>query len=179
MPFALDGESGETTIEGRGIVHRITFSIDPIRQEPRISRVCETSSVKTGAKITVRWPNSASSILDHSKARFLQVAEDYTWVNTHLTLTVERCRSDETIRRTVAATNPGWKKWLSRDPTSPHWYDQVRLGRLIAAHIAYAEDHEEACSTMREFVSEFRGLRGTAKERQICEAGRRLEAFLG
>jgi hypothetical protein len=51
MPFALDGESGETTIEGRGIVHRITFSIDPIRQEPRISRVCETSSVKT-PKIT-------------------------------------------------------------------------------------------------------------------------------
>ena len=34
MPFALDGERGETLIESRGGAHRITFSIEP----PRVCR---------------------------------------------------------------------------------------------------------------------------------------------
>jgi DNA topoisomerase VI subunit B len=29
IPFAIDGERGETVIESRGVAHRITFSIDP------------------------------------------------------------------------------------------------------------------------------------------------------
>jgi Histidine kinase-, DNA gyrase B-, and HSP90-like ATPase len=119
MPFALDRDRGETIIESQCAAHRIGFSIDRIRQEPRISRVCETSLVKSGARITLRWPISACSILDGAKARFLQVAEDYTWVNPHLTLTVEWVRSGETIGRTIAATNPAWKKWRPLDPTSP------------------------------------------------------------
>jgi hypothetical protein len=49
-------------------------------------------------------------------------------------------------------------------------YDEPRLGRLSAAHIAHAEDHGRSCPTVREFVSEFRGLSGTAKARAICEA---------
>src|ERR1700730_17706323 len=64
MPFALDGERGETTIESRGVAHRITFSIDPIRQEPRLVRVCEDCSVKSGTRVAVSWPISACSILD-------------------------------------------------------------------------------------------------------------------
>jgi Histidine kinase-, DNA gyrase B-, and HSP90-like ATPase len=48
MPFALDGECGETVIESQSVAHRIGFSIDRIRQEPRISHVCETSPVKSG-----------------------------------------------------------------------------------------------------------------------------------
>jgi DNA topoisomerase VI subunit B len=50
MPFALDGERGETTIESQGVAHRITISIDPIRQEPRLVRVCEDGSVKSGTR---------------------------------------------------------------------------------------------------------------------------------
>jgi DNA topoisomerase VI subunit B len=34
MPFALDGTMGETVVEVKGIAHRITFSVDHIRQEP-------------------------------------------------------------------------------------------------------------------------------------------------
>ena len=86
MPFALDGERGETTIESQGVAHRITFSIDPIRQEPRIVRVCEDSLVKSGTRIAVSWPISASSILDDAQADFLRIAEDYTWINPHLSL---------------------------------------------------------------------------------------------
>jgi DNA topoisomerase VI subunit B len=60
MPFALDGELGETILESQGISHRIGFSIDRVRQEPRISHVCETSPVKSGVRINIRWPDSAS-----------------------------------------------------------------------------------------------------------------------
>jgi hypothetical protein len=42
MPFALDGERGETAIESRGIAHRIRFSVDPskplLRSLPREDR---------------------------------------------------------------------------------------------------------------------------------------------
>src|SRR6202035_5139641 len=64
MPFAIDGDRGETTIESQDVAHRITFSIDPIRREPRIVRICEGSLVKSGTRIVVSWPISASSILD-------------------------------------------------------------------------------------------------------------------
>jgi DNA topoisomerase VI subunit B len=61
MPFALDSERGETTIESHGVAHRVAFSIDPIRQEPRIVRFCEHSLVKTGTRIAVSWPVSAKA----------------------------------------------------------------------------------------------------------------------
>jgi DNA topoisomerase VI subunit B len=76
MGFALDGEHGETVIESREIAHEIAFSIDRIWHEPKIIRTCKASPVKTGARITVAWPNSSCSILDEAKARFLQVAEN-------------------------------------------------------------------------------------------------------
>lgn len=38
MSFALTGERGETLIETQGLEHRIIFSADRIRQEPRIAR---------------------------------------------------------------------------------------------------------------------------------------------
>ena len=37
MAFALDGESGETVIEAHRIAHCVTFSIDQMRREPKIS----------------------------------------------------------------------------------------------------------------------------------------------
>jgi DNA topoisomerase VI subunit B len=66
MPFVLDGERGDTVIESRGVAHRISFSIDKIRQEPRITRTCETSLVKIGTKITLIWPIGLPPLAIHS-----------------------------------------------------------------------------------------------------------------
>ena len=44
---------------------------------------------KNGTTIKVWWPDSASSIIEESKGRFLQIAEDYTFLNPHLSLTVD------------------------------------------------------------------------------------------
>jgi DNA topoisomerase VI subunit B len=164
MGFALSGEHGETMIESRGVAHRIVFCADQIRQEPRIDRTESESLVKNGASITVRWPESACSTLEHSKLRFLQIAQDFTWCNPHLRLSL-RWDSES---NSVQGSSPAWKKWRPSDPTPAHWYDAARLERLIAAHITDDEDHGRT-RTVREFISEFRGLSGSAKQKAVLD----------
>src|SRR5262249_2264358 len=67
------------------------------------------------------------------------------------------------------ASNPAWAKWRPHHPTSPHWYDAARLRRLMGAYIARDQDHGREPRTVREFVSEFRGLSGTAKQKSVLE----------
>ena len=62
-----------------------------------------------------------------------------------------------------------WTKWRPSDPTSPHWYKPEHLNRLIAGYLAHDEDHGREC-TVREFVSEFRGLARTAKQKAVLDA---------
>jgi len=61
MPLALSGSTGVTTIVARGVRHTITFTVDSLRQEPRVDHVEELASVTTGTSITVHWPVSARS----------------------------------------------------------------------------------------------------------------------
>jgi len=56
MAFALDGATGETIIESHGEAHTITFTVDHIRNEPKIDHARSGSNVKTGTRITVKWP---------------------------------------------------------------------------------------------------------------------------
>jgi DNA topoisomerase VI subunit B len=171
MGFALDGERGETIVESRGIKHRIVFTVDPIRQEPDLGHEKEASDVKIGTRITVMWPVSASWLLDEELGRFLQTAENYITTNPHLTLSFSWKRGDEETKWTNPATDPTWRKWKPSDPTSPHWYDDARLGRLIGAHIADDQDNPDmAPKTLGGFIREFRGLTGTGKAKEICEA---------
>src|SRR5262249_23280875 len=62
-------------------------------------------------------------------------------------------------------------KWRPRNPTSAHWYDEGRLQRYLAAHVARDRDLGRH-RTAREFLSEFRGLSGSAVQRNVlAEAG--------
>jgi hypothetical protein len=92
------------------------------------------------------------------------LAEAYIWFNPHLSL--QGAWNDEEFIN-VTATNPGWDKWRPRNPTSAHWYDETRLQRYLAAHVARDRDNRQR--TVREFISEFRGLSGTAKQRKVLE----------
>jgi DNA topoisomerase VI subunit B len=166
MPFVLDGALGETTIEARGVRHQIRFTVDGIRQEPRVDRLEGGSDVKVGTIVTVRWPEKTCSLLDQSKSRFLQIAADYAWLNPHLAIQVDW----EGAKFYLEATDPKWSKWLPSDPTSAHWYDSERLERLAAAYVAIDQDKKRPPRTVREFVAEFRGLSGTAKQKQVLDA---------
>jgi len=164
MPFALDGTLGETIIEANSIRHRIKFMVDGIRQVPNIEHSMDQSDVRNGTSIAITWPISACSILDEAKSRFLQIADDYTWLNPHLSLHIEW----DGEKRKIEQTDPTWRKWLPSDPTSAHWYDPERLERLAAAYVANDQDHKRS-RTVREFISEFRGLSGTAKQKAVLE----------
>src|SRR5262249_9561125 len=114
------------------------------------------------------------SKLDDAKARFVQVVDDLTWINPHLTLSFAWDRpaedDDEPTLNYIAASNPAWTKWRPSDPTSPHWYDGPRLERQVAAYIPHEQDHGLAPRTVREFISEFRGLSRTAKQKAVLDA---------
>src|SRR6266568_443260 len=169
MAFVVDGDRGETTIASRGVVHRIAFRVDRLRQEPKINHLVENCpEAKSGTKITIHWPDAAGypdGLLSKAKPRFLQIAADTTWLNPHLSLTVDWSGKREID---IAAVEPEWRKWGPSDPTSAHWYDIARLERYIAAHVARDQDRGRD-RTVREFIAEFRGLSASAKQKVILD----------
>jgi hypothetical protein len=118
-------------------------------------------------------------LLEGAEGRFKHLIEAYTWFNPHLTLRGVWFGSEFV---NVKATNPAWEKWRPRNPTSPHWYDESRLQRYLAAHVARDRDLGQH-RTVREFIAEFRGLSGTVVQRRIlAEVGcshRSLAQFFG
>jgi DNA topoisomerase VI subunit B len=159
-----EGASGKTVIEANGVAHHITFAVDHIKQEPKIERTTKPSSVVQGTRITVNLPpfNNGyveGDIIEDSKEEFLQLAESYAWLNPHLSLKV-LWNGEQRIN--IKASNQAWSKWLPSWPTSAHWYNQSHFRRYMAAHIA-----NRGNITVREFISEFRGMTGTAKQKKV------------
>ena len=168
MPFALAGEDCDTVvIESQGVEHRIAFATDPIRQTPKPVIERRPSLVKNGTRLTVLWPDSASSILDGAKRDFLQLADTFTWLNPHLSLTVT-WNGDRVF--SADATLADWTRWRPSAPTSAHWYNAETLQRLIGAEVAFAEDHGLPQRPARDFIADFRGLSATAKTKTICDS---------
>jgi hypothetical protein len=66
------------------------------------------------------------------------------------------------------ASNFKWKKWGPTDPTSPHWYTPETLRALITGYILRQRNGGEA-QTVRGFISEFRGLARTDKQKELPE----------
>jgi DNA topoisomerase VI subunit B len=155
-------DAGVTIIETRGIRHQIEFQVDHISNQPRIIHNTAASPVTAGTRMTIRWPPS-NGILDHAEDGFRQLIGSYVWFNPHLTLR-GAWFGQEFVN--VKATNPDWERWRPRNPTSPHWYDESRLQRYLAAHVARDRDLGQH-RTVREFIAEFRGLARTAVQRRI------------
>jgi DNA topoisomerase VI subunit B len=155
--------AGITIIETRGIKHQIEFRIDHINNQPKIIHTTAESPVKVGTKLTINWPPEEDDLLEYADDRFKSLIEAYAWFNPHLTLRGVWFGREFV---NVKATNPAWEKWRPRNPTSPHWYDESRLQRYLAAHVARDRDLGQH-RTVREFIAEFRGLSGTAIQRRI------------
>jgi hypothetical protein len=185
MGYVLDREredinneaAGVTIIETRGTRHCIEFRVDHVNNQPRITHTAAPSRINAGTRITVKWPRETArwaqrpgehpglQLLEESEQKFKQLAESYVWFNPHLTLR-GTWHGQQFVK--VAATNPNWEKWRPRNPTSPHWYDETRLQRYLAAHVSRDRDLGRH-RTVREFIAEFRGLSGTAVQRKVLE----------
>jgi hypothetical protein len=164
MPFALDGKEGNVEIEAHGIRHEINFRVDKIAQRPVVDHHKGESKIKKGTRVTIHWPDSARSTLADAKARFLQIVDDFTFLNPHLTLSVDWFAEKKTTMRTARQ----WHKWLPCYPTSAHWYDAEHLERLIGAYVTHDGENGRCCK-LREFVTEFRSLTGSAKAKVVLD----------
>jgi len=164
MPFALDGTHGTTVIESRGQAHRIVFEMDAVRREPRILREIASSDVQNGTRITMRWPETACHLLEAARGRFVQMVCAFTTFNPHLTM---RGRWNDEEFLDISATDPHWHKWRTCDATSAHWYSAEQFQRYLAAHIARDEDQGRTGRTVRDFISELRGLTRSGKQRLV------------
>ena len=172
MPFALDGKSGRTLIEAHGIAHQIGFTIDPVRREPRIEHSKRCSLVQSGTRVTLRWPNSASSQLLHARDEIVQIVHGFAWLNPHASFTLQW---DGKRVLAMPATKPSWCKWRPSDHAPAVWYDTESFSRLIAACVAHDQDHGRD-RTVREFITEFRGCARTNIQKRLLDdiAGARM-----
>jgi hypothetical protein len=93
------------------------------------------------------------------------MVDDFAWLNPHLTITAAWNGKRRVARK---ATKPDWRKWRLNEPTSAHWYDLARFERYMGAHIARDQDLGRE-RTVREFISEFRGLSGSAKQKAVLD----------
>jgi len=166
MPFALHGSYGTSVVEAPSEWHTIIFRVDQLRQEPVIDHQrLPLIPHKHGTSVCIGWPHSASSILADAEERFLQIADDFGWINPHLQIRVEWNGTEGVNREPL---NFAWKKWRACDPTSAHWYDLARIERYIAAHVSRDQDHGRD-RTVREFINELDGFRGSAKQKLVLD----------
>jgi DNA topoisomerase VI subunit B len=158
-------DSPAVLIESKGVAHTLRFAIDPVRRTPVVSHDTAPSEVKIGSRVTVRWPEQARPLIDKLWSEAYSLVEAYAWLNPHLALDVKWSAGVGEDARSRhwkwEATDTAWAKWLPSMPSSAHWYDVERLNSQMANEIAYAQDHHTPCPTVRDFVSQFRGLKGT------------------
>jgi hypothetical protein len=110
------------------------------------------------------WPFDLDSYFPR---RFRILVEGFAVFNPHATITLDWFGQ----KTTWEATDPTWQKWKPHQPTSPHWYEQRHLERLIGAYITH-EREVETDRLVSEFIAEFDGLTRSGKRTKVLtEAG--------
>jgi len=167
-PFVMNGERGVVEIWSKGIYHNIEATLDRISQKPRFNYTYKNDGlVKNGSKFKIHLPNSASlqtkkpdDFYNPSPMTADELLEGYTMFNPHATFHYNN--------KTYIPTDKNWHKWRSDEQTSPHWYTPETLRSLLSAYISKENDGGKIM-TVREFVSEFRGLSSTIKQSRVTE----------
>lgn len=170
-PYVAHGQ-GRVEVETGGCRHVIECSLDEIAQRPRVVHEVEQGHfVQNGTLVRVAWPDSATSeegdtdddgyhTYSGDPPTPQELVEGYAALNPHATLRLGDLR--------FRATDPGFQKWRCDEPTSAHWYTPATLRDLIAAYLV-KERQDGRRRTVRELVSEFRGLSRSMKQKRAVE----------
>jgi len=172
-PFVVSGEVGRVEAWTPGQHHEVMVSLDRLRGRPAIEHtVREDGFVKNGTLIKVHWPDSARLLRGDENADSYnppmiarELVEGFAAFNPHASF---RFWGVGAAPLTFEATDTNWCKWRPDEPTSAHWYTRETLRDLVAAYVA-KEQEGGRVRTAREFVSEFRGLSSTAKQKTVME----------
>jgi hypothetical protein len=151
-------------IAARGVRHQIDVWVNRIAQGPVIDyQQIPDRKVKIGTSVTIEWPAQASSLLDDEKSRFLLLAQNFGWLNPHLSLEIDWHGERQKVKRAAQ----DWEKWLPSLATSAHWYGVEQLERLAAAYLSH--DGFGRTMTLREFIGLFDGFTSSAKRKKVTD----------
>lgn len=178
-PYVATGTHGRVDVHTGNTIYTINVTLDRIAQAPQIDIEEKTAFVKNGTSIKMYWPNVAwylESARIHNFYNPMLLSElvfRYALVNPHASFTYEYDGNVQRYNRTADTCS----KWVASDPTSVYWYSQDALRGLVAANLKAGRD-----ITVREFVSEFRGLSSTAKQKAVTDgvglSGARLSSLV-
>jgi DNA topoisomerase VI subunit B len=172
-PYVVTGERGQVDVTTGGTIYRVDVTLDRIAQAPQMTLTTSPDGlVKNGTAVTMHWPSIAGYLAPAGDRVFYNLADliaAYGLFNPHASLTGPGIQ--------VTASDPTWRKWRPSDPTCPHWYKAAHLRALIAAYLGDERAGGRA-RTVREFVTEFAGLSGSAKQRAVTEAAGLTGAYL-
>jgi DNA topoisomerase VI subunit B len=163
----VDCGQGYVEIAANGKLHRIEVTLDRIAGQPKIDHTTEPHFIKNGTFIKIYYPNSTRLLTDGEGDFYkIMIGADlvnrYSAFNPHATFIYNGTRYE--------ATDTNWKKWQPDMPTSPHWYDRETLRDLISGYLYKERQNGIRNKTVREFVSEFRGLSSIAKQKKVTES---------
>jgi DNA topoisomerase-6 subunit B len=162
-PYVHTG-SGYVEITACGVNHYIEVCHDRIAGTPKIQYEV-TDFVKNGTSVKIAWENSTRLLLEKSDfftkpPTAKELIRGYTAFNPHATFILNGERFE--------CTNPTWEKWKPNMPTSAYWYNIETLRDLVAGYLQKERSNGNHKKTVREFVSEFRGLSSTSKQKLVA-----------
>jgi len=163
-PYVVDGDRGHVEIISGETHHDIIVTLDRLTDRPQlVHEVSENGAVvKSGTSVKLDYPEIAGYLEGPECELFgSMLVAGFAAFNPHATFSFQIGDKDE---RWFPSTVSGWRKWKPTDPTSPHWYTPESLRDLIAA---YLTSDGTKSRTVREFVSEFAGLSGSAKQKAV------------
>jgi DNA topoisomerase VI subunit B len=180
-PFVAEGEHGLVEVMTRGKTYRIDVKLNHLVQEPELTLSQEAGFVKNSTLVKMHWPGIAGYLAERHAVDFYNsypsirdIVSGFACFNPHLTIRLHGGPGgDLEIKR----AKRDWQKFKPDEPTSPHWYTADRLKALIGAYLKTDIENGRR-RTIREFVSEFRGLSGTAKQKTVTEAAGLSGAYL-
>ncbi len=156
IPHALEVHR-PVVIEAQGVAHHIQAGMDP-GGNPRVPHKTTPSDRIIGTSVSIPLPADIS--ISNSWLQKFAVS------NPHATFVdlAQRTDHDEPVfyKPTVPA---GWRKPLTSDKTSVHWYDVPAMTKLVFAHIDAGDDWP-----LGKFLHIFDGLTSTSKAKTISAA---------
>jgi DNA topoisomerase VI subunit B len=176
IPYVLSGgASAPIEIDAKGKRHELAISMDHLERRPQVS--VSTSEIVKSHGTVIRIPNCDPWLKSGEQDELFllnRLVCDYKLFNPHASFTLITFGKECPF----PATNPEWTKWLPSNPTSPHWYSVERLENLVLSYLSNERSGRTHRRTVREFCSEFCGLTGSAKTRQVIARAGLERAYL-
>jgi DNA topoisomerase VI subunit B len=162
-PFVHVG-NGCMEIASKGKLHYIELTLDRLAGQPKVIHT-KTPLVKNETFVKIHYPDSTRLLFQPEELSYKnspptpqQLIDGYSAFNPHATFILNG--------ENYNATDTAWEKWRPDMPTSAHWYNTETLSDLVAGYLVKERENGQH-KTVREFVSEFRGLASTIKQKKI------------